>query len=62
MRNASRIAETALAKALKAHEAEELRAEIQKDFEALANYVAKHGNPVAEWRKMFAAPDAALWT
>jgi post-segregation antitoxin (ccd killing protein) len=57
--NASRIAESALAQALKAHEAEKLKVEIQKDIKALADYVAEHGDPVAEWREMFAAPDAA---
>lgn len=57
--NASRIAEAALAQALKAHEAEKLKAEIHKDIKALATYVAEHGDPVAEWRDMFAAPNAA---
>ena len=57
--NASRIAEAALAQALKTHEAERLKAEIREDIKALASYVAKHGDPAAELRDMFEAPDAA---
>lgn len=57
--NASRIAEAALAQALKAHEAEKLREEIRQDMRALAAYIEQHGDPVAELRDMFDPPDAA---
>ncbi|MGH7091768.1 MAG: type II toxin-antitoxin system CcdA family antitoxin, partial [Stellaceae bacterium] len=57
--NASRVAETALAEALKTRRAEILSAEIRQDREALARYVAEHGDPAAELREMFAPPDAA---
>jgi post-segregation antitoxin (ccd killing protein) len=57
--NASRVAEEALALALKAREAERLRAEIRQDMDVLARYVAEHGDPAAELREMFGAGDAA---
>lgn len=57
--NASRIAEAALARALEMHETEKLREEIRRDTIAVAAYVAKHGDPVAEWRELFEGPDAA---
>ncbi len=58
--NASRIAEEALAAALRARQAEILRDEIRRDRDALARYVAQHGDPAAELREMFEAPpDAA---
>ncbi|HUD62574.1 MAG TPA: type II toxin-antitoxin system CcdA family antitoxin [Acetobacteraceae bacterium] len=57
--NASRIAEAALAQALKAREAEILRGEIRQDMKALADYIAEHGDPAAELRDMFDPPDAA---
>jgi post-segregation antitoxin (ccd killing protein) len=57
--NASRITEAEPAQALKAHEAERLKAEIRDDIKALATYVAEHGDPTAELRDMFEAPDAA---
>jgi antitoxin CcdA len=57
--NVSRIAEAALAEALKAHEKEKLREEIRQDMRALAAYIEKHGDPVAELREMFDPPDAA---
>lgn len=57
--NASRVAEAALAQALKAHEAEKLREEIRQDMRALAAYIEQHGDPVAELRDMFDPPDAA---
>lgn len=56
--NASRVAEAALAQALKARRAEALAAEIRQDREALARYVAEHGDPAAELRELFASPDA----
>ena len=57
--NASRIAEAALAQALKTREAEVLRAEIRQDMKALADYITEHGDPAAELREMFDPPDAA---
>ncbi len=57
--NASRIAEAALAQALKAREADVLRGEIRQDMKALADYIAEHGDPSAELREMFDPPDAA---
>ncbi len=57
--NVSRIAEAALAEALKMHEKEKLREEIRQDMRALAAYIEKHGDPVAELRDMFDPPDAA---
>jgi post-segregation antitoxin (ccd killing protein) len=57
--NASRIAESALAQALKAREAELLRGEIRQDMKALADYIAEHGDPAAELRELFDTPDAA---
>jgi antitoxin CcdA len=57
--NVSRIAEAALAEALKAHEREKLREEIRQDMRALTAYIEKHGDPVAELREMFDPPDAA---
>ena len=57
--NASRIAETALAQALKAREADVLRGEIRQDMKALADYIAERGDPAAELREMFDPPDAA---
>lgn len=56
--NASRVAEAALAEALRARRREILSAEIRQDREALARYVAVHGDPAAELRGMFAPPDA----
>jgi post-segregation antitoxin (ccd killing protein) len=60
--NASRIAEAALAEALKAHAGETLREEIRRDMRALAAYVEQHGDAVAELREMFDPPDAARAT
>jgi post-segregation antitoxin (ccd killing protein) len=57
--NASRVAETALAQALREKQAELLRAEIRQDMIALANYIAANGDPAAELQEMFGAPDAA---
>ena len=57
--NASRIAEAALAQALKAREADVLRQEIRQDMKALADYIAEHGGPAAELRAMFDPPDTA---
>jgi antitoxin CcdA len=57
--NASRVAEEALAQALREKEAELLRAEIRQDMMALADYVTAHGDAVAELREMFDAADAA---
>jgi post-segregation antitoxin (ccd killing protein) len=51
--NASRVAEEALAEALRARQAAILRDEIRRDQAALARYVAEHGDPVAELREMF---------
>jgi post-segregation antitoxin (ccd killing protein) len=56
--NASRIAEAALAEALKARETELLRWEIRQDMQALADYIAEHGDPVAELRELFDPSDA----
>jgi post-segregation antitoxin (ccd killing protein) len=57
--NASRVAEAALAQALHERQRELLRTEIHQDMAALADYVAAHGDPAAELREMFDAPDAA---
>ncbi|MCW3476252.1 type II toxin-antitoxin system CcdA family antitoxin [Limobrevibacterium gyesilva] len=57
--NVSRVAEKALAEELGARQAEALRAEIRQDMDALARYVAEHGDPAAELREMFAADHAA---
>jgi antitoxin CcdA len=57
--NASRVAEAALAQALREKQAELLRAEIRQDMMTLAEYVAAHGDPAAELREVFGPPDAA---
>jgi post-segregation antitoxin (ccd killing protein) len=58
--NASRVAEEALADALRTKQAEVLRGEIRRDQQALARYVAEHGDPVAELHEMFeSSSDAA---
>ena len=57
--NASAVAEEALAQALRAKQAEVLRDEIRRDRDALARYVADHGDPAAELGEMFGSPDAA---
>jgi len=51
--DASQVAEEALARAVQAADREQLLADIKKDREALARYVAEHGDPVAELREMF---------
>jgi len=51
--NASRVAEEALAEALRAKQAKVLLDEIRRDQQALARYVAEHGDPAAELREMF---------
>jgi post-segregation antitoxin (ccd killing protein) len=56
--NASRTAEAALIQALKARDAEHLRAGIREDMTALADYIAEHGDPAAELREMFDPSDA----
>jgi antitoxin CcdA len=55
----SRVAEEALARALAARATDQVRAEVRQDMEALTEYVAKHGDPGAAYRAMFAPPDAA---
>jgi post-segregation antitoxin (ccd killing protein) len=55
----SRVAEEALIRALRAKETEKLKAEIRQDMEAVARYVAEHGDPAAELRELFGPPDAA---
>ena len=57
--NASRVAEQALSEALLEARRAVLRREIQQDRDALARYVAEHGDPAAELREMFEPPDAA---
>jgi post-segregation antitoxin (ccd killing protein) len=57
--NASRVAEEALADALRTRQAEMLRDEIRRDQLALARYVAEHGDPVTELREMFEPPSDA---
>lgn len=42
--NASQVAEEALAQAVGRHRAEQLKAEIRRDLEALDAYEAKHGS------------------
>lgn len=56
--NASRVAEAALAQALREKQAELVRGEIARDMGALADYVAAHGDPAAELREMFDGTDA----
>ncbi|HEY7576097.1 MAG TPA: type II toxin-antitoxin system CcdA family antitoxin [Acetobacteraceae bacterium] len=57
--NASRVAEEALAEALRRQQAEVLRDEIRRDQRALARYVAEYGDPAAELREMFEPPSDA---
>jgi antitoxin CcdA len=57
--NASRVAETALTEALWEAQRAVLRREIAQDRDALARYVAEHGDPAAELKEMFEPPDAA---
>ena len=57
--NASRVAEAALSEALLQAQRAVLRREIQQDRDALAGYMAEHGDPTAELREMFEPPDAA---
>jgi len=57
--DASRVAEEALIRALRARQREQLREEIRQDMEAVARYVAEHGDPAAELRELFGPPDAA---
>lgn len=53
----SRVAEEALARAIEWHQSKDvIREEIRRDREALAEYLAKHGDPVAEWNEMFGHP------
>jgi post-segregation antitoxin (ccd killing protein) len=54
--NVSRVAEEALADALRRRQAEVLQDEIRRDQRALARYVAEHGDPAAELREMFEPP------
>lgn len=57
--DASRVAEEALIRALRAKDHEKLLIEIRQDSEAVARYVEAHGDPVAELHELFGPPDAA---
>jgi post-segregation antitoxin (ccd killing protein) len=57
--DASRIAEEALVRALRAKQIEKLKAEIRQDTEAVARYIMQHGDPVAELQELFGPHDAA---
>lgn len=57
--DASRVAQEALIRALRAKDREKLLAEIRQDSEAVARYVETHGDPVADWEELFDPPDAA---
>lgn len=57
--NASRVAEAALAQALAAREADEIRADIEKDLAAYNAYVDKHGSPAEMLRDYLADRDDA---
>lgn len=54
--NASRVAEAALADALRERMAAALREDIRRDRDALAAYVAAHGDPAAELRALYGDP------
>ena len=56
--NISRVAEEALAAALLALQRARLREEIVQDMTALADYVARHGDPAAELRALYGEDDA----
>jgi len=49
----SRVAEAAIARAVQSADREQLLADIRKDREVLARYIAEHGDTVAELREMF---------
>lgn len=53
--NASQVAEAALAAALAAREADEIRADIGKDLAAYSAYIDKHGSPAEMLRDHLAA-------
>lgn len=55
----SEVAEVALAEALRRKQTEALHEQIRQDREALAQYIAAHGDPRSEWAAMFDANDAA---
>lgn len=57
--NASQVAEAALADALAAREAEEIRVDIEKDLAAYNAYVDKHGSPAEMLRDHLADRDDA---
>ena len=57
--NISRVAEEALALALRTIQQQHLRKEIGQDMDALAEYVAAHGNPADELRALYGDDDAA---
>ena len=57
--NASRVAEAALAQALAAREADEIRADVEKDLAAYNAYVDKHGSPAEMLRDYLADRDDA---
>lgn len=56
--DASRVAEEALIRALFVKQRERLRDEIRQDMEAVARYVAQHGDPAAELYELAEPPDA----
>lgn len=57
--NASQVAEEALAHEVARHRAEQLKAEIQKDIEALDAYESKHGSFADMVREHYGAADDA---
>ena len=57
--NASQVAEAALAAALEEREAEEIRADIEKDLAVYNAYIEKHGSPAEMLRDHLADRDDA---
>lgn len=55
--NASKVAEAALAQEVARHRAEQLKAEIRQDIEALDNYESEHGSFPAMVREHYRAAD-----
>ncbi len=53
-----RVVEQALERALAIQQREVLVDEIRRDREALAEYIAEHGNPAVELSQMFGHPCA----
>ena len=54
----SAISEQALARALELEHKRVIKEEMRRDLEALAQYIAEHGDPVGEWNQAFGPPGA----